>query len=417
MKVNFYDWADSEINSSPCYSTGFNQLFGYGPYLISDIDWSLYEKRFQPIREFQHICLGIFRNALNDGANSTITNWLINDTPVSFGYDYHISLEDRHYTVPQFFRTDETTIGKIVEINCPGALWGELQLTWDYCIKSGVNISGMSPADQFATQVNRLLNRMPVIHHMLDHATAPGSHRYFIEKTRPAVKYWGIDSNIKRQDCNFVRDGCFMNIVADDDFKPRLQNTGKGIVYDLPPIVLFDQKATLVLPFWSLTRDCFSDEIRSLFLYTTPLLPGGIELNDGNIMTIEEFSGLPRSKRSYYLKYAGSDGSRSFGGKAVYRLSNFSKDDCLTKLQECISEYPSHGIWLLQEEENHNDEVTYISRKETIEKQNLRAKFSGFYGPFGFIGGLAMHGHHYKVRGQEDTVISCMLPEGKIIKD
>jgi hypothetical protein len=252
---------------------------------------------------------------------------------------------------------------------------------------------------------------------MLDHATAPGSHRYFIEKTRPTVKYWGIDHNIKRQDCNFVRDGCFMNIIADDDFKSRLKNIGKGITYDLPPIVLFDQKATLVLPFWSLTRNCFSDEIRNLFLYTTPLLPGGIQLSDGSIMTIEAFSGLSRSKRSYYLKYAGSDGSRNFGGKAVFRLSNLSKDDCLTKLQECVSEYTSRGIWLLQEEDIHDDEVTFMRRDGVIETQKLRAKFSGFYGPFEFIGGLAMHGHHYKVHGQEDTIISCMLPSGKIIKD
>jgi len=91
--------------------------------------------------------------------------------------------------------------------------------------------------------------------------------------------------------------------------------------------------------------------------------------------------------------------------------------DCLIKLQECVSEYTSRGIWLLQEEENHNDEVTFINRNGDVETQKRRAKFSGFYGPFEFIGGLAMHGHHYKVRGQEDTVISCMLPRGKIIKD
>lgn len=413
MKVNYYKWADLKINSSPSYSAGFTGLFATGPYLVPDFEWNLCEKRIQLIREFQKISIDIFRDALNSCKNLELLNWLINDTPVSFGLEYHKSLEGRHFTVPQFFRTDETSIGKIIEINCPGALWGEYQLTYDFCIKSGLNINVLSPAEQFVRQVKRLLNQVPVIHHMMDHATAPGSHRYFIEKTRPAAKYWGIDQNIKRQDCNFVRDGCFMSIIADDDFKPRLNKIGKGITYDLPPIVLFDQKATLALPFWSKTRKYFKEDIRNLFVYTTPLLPEGIELPDGSRMTIEEFSTLPRSERSYYLKYAGSDGSRSFGGKAVFRLSNMNKEDCLAKLQECISEYTNRGIWVLQEEKSHDDEVTYISRDGTIMTQKLRAKFNCFYGPFEFIGGLAMHRNHYKVSGKEDTVYSCMLPEGK----
>lgn len=412
MMTDYYGWADHQINSAPRYFTGFSGLLATSPYLVKEDAWRLFNERLQFIREFQQTSLAIFRDALHS-KNRVLADWLINDTPASFGFEYHKNLEDRHFTVPQFFRTDETRLGRIIEINCPGALWGELQLTYDYILKAGWNTRDLSPAEQFGLQVNRLLNEQPVIHHMLDQATAPGNHRYFMEKTRPLLKYWGIDQNIKRQECNFIRDGCFMHIMADDDLKYRLERTGNGITYDNPPIVLFDQKATLVLPFWSLTRHYFKDDIRNILVFSTPLLPDGIELFDGSRLTIEAFSGLPRSKRNYFLKYAGNDGARSFGGKSVYRLSNLNKNDCLAILRECVAEYPGRGIWLLQEEESQNDEITWFTRDGRMETKNLRAKFNGFYGPFEFIGGLAMHRNHYKISGHPETVFSCMMPESE----
>ncbi len=408
---DYYEWADHAINSSPKYSTGFTLVFASGPYWINDNEWDLYKKRLQLIREFQTTCVDLFRKALDRGKDSFLVHWLLNETPVNLGYNYHKNLEDRHYELPRFFRTDEAGMGKIVEIQCPGSIWGELQLSFEFCEKSGYEVTGLSPVSHFVEQLKQLVTKDPIVYHMLDHSSAPGGMRYFIEKTRPTVKYWGIDCNIKRSECNFIRSHCIFGLCADIDFKSGMAKAGKGITFDLPPHVLFDQKATLALPFWSLTRDHFSDEIRDLFAFTTPLLPGGIELPDGSGMTIEDFSRLPYSKRSYYLKYAGSDASRNWGSKAVFRLSNLKGTECLSLLKQCLSGYESGEIWILQAEVIHNDRITYLLRNGISETKILRAKFSGFYGPFDFIGGMVMHRNFFKVHGQADTVISFMMPE------
>ncbi len=244
---------------------------------------------------------------------------------------------------------------------------------------------------------------------MLDNSSIPAGMRYFIEKTRPSIRYWGIDRGITPKQCNFIRSHSFFGLCADNEFSSRLVRTGKGITFDLPPHVLFDQKASLVLPFWSLTRELFSDEIRNLLIFSTPLLPNGIELPGNNRISIEEFSQLPRSQRSYYLKYAGSNVALNWGSKAVYRLSNLSHESCLKLLNRCISNYSYGQTWLLQEEEIHDDKIDFLTRNCEKHVETLRAKFSSFYGPFGCLGILAMHRNHYKVHGQNDTVISHVI--------
>lgn len=410
--TNVYDWADRCIDQSPTYATGFTQLLASNPYIVSSVVRSLYESRASLIRVFQQTSLDIFRAALKKKTDPTILNWLLNDTPESLGIRYHCNLEDRHFTLPMFFRTDEVMHGMIAEIQCPGSLWGELQLAFDYLVQIGRHGGLVSPAEQFASQLTSQLDKVPNVHHLLDNASAPACMRYFIEKTRPAVQYWGIDRSIRAKDCNFIRSHSFFGLCADNEFISRMEEVGKGVTYDLPPHVLFDQKASLVLPFWSLTRDSFSNEIRDLFCFTVPLLPSGIELPDKTHVTIEDFAKLSRSKRSYYLKYAGSDVSLNWGSKAIYRLSNMSSNDCLILLKRCIAEFDKGKIWLIQKEETHDDNITFLHRDGGELTKKLRAKFSAFYGPSGCIGVIAMHRSHNKVHGQAETVISYILGDG-----
>jgi hypothetical protein len=143
------------------------------------------------------------------------------------------------------------------------------------------------------------------------------------------------------------------------------------------------------------------------------LLPTGIELPDGAHLTIEEFCRRPRSRRAYYLKYAGSDPALSWGSKAVYRLSNMSSDACLDFLRQCLSQYERGQIWLLQQEEAQDDEIEYLTRDGAVRTASLRAKFSGFYGPSGCLGVQAMHRRHNKVHGQDETVLCYVLAQGE----
>jgi hypothetical protein len=407
--MDTYAWADSSINTCPRYETGFTQLLSTKPYLVPVVVRHLFESRLPLIRSFQKIAVLIFRAALNNDAHPIILHWLMNEMPDSLGIPYHRGLEDRHFTLPVFFRTDEVRPGRMAEINCPAALWGELQLAFEYAARMGYCAGDVSPADQYAAQLTDFLDDTPVVHHFLDKSTAPGSWRYFIEKTRPSLRYWGMDRGVRVGDCNFIRHQTFIDLWGDDNLSARLSKVGQGVTFDPPPYMLFDQKASLVLPFWSMTRGFFSDDIRGLFPFTTPLLPAGIELPDGTCITIEEFSRWPRSRRSYYAKYAGADWTLNYGSKAVQRLSNMSSAACLGFLRQCISQYERGQIWLLQQEETQDDEIEYLARDGTVHTQCLRAKFSGFYGPNGCLGVLAMHSAHNKVHGHADTVLSLVL--------
>ncbi|MGE5602084.1 MAG: hypothetical protein ACM30E_03475 [Nitrososphaerales archaeon] len=117
------------------------------------------------------------------------------------------------------------------------------------------------------------------------------------------------------------------------------------------------------------------------------------------------------SEKTPPMKYAGADWTLNFGSKAVYRLSNMSSDACLEFLEQCLGQYERGQIWLLQQEEAHDDDVTYLTRDSAVHTERLRARFSGFYGPSGCLGVLAMHGHHNKVHGREDTIFSYVLAD------
>ncbi|HEX9013912.1 MAG TPA: hypothetical protein VF813_10360, partial [Anaerolineaceae bacterium] len=344
--MTVYEWADTVLNACPRYETGFSELLSVESYRVSPTVRRLYDARLPIIRAFQQISLDLFRAALNHETDPCILHWLLNETPESMGISYHRALEERHFTLPVFFRTDEVKPGRIIEIQCPGCLWGELQLLYEYTARLGCGGGGRSPADQFADQLVDLLGVKPIVQHYLDKASAPAGMRYFIEKTRQRVKYWGIDRGIQIRDCNFIRHHAFSELWADDNLASQLAKTGDGLRFDLPPHVLFDQKATLALPFWSLTRECFSDEIRSLFPYISPLLSTGIELPGGERVSIKEFSRFPKSQRAYFLKLAGYDNELNWGSKAVYRLSNLGSGACYDFLQECLSGYEAGRIWL-----------------------------------------------------------------------
>ena len=417
LNVNktLYEWADCLYNSSPRYDCGFTQLLSVSPFLLTNTEWQFYHSRLDTIKKYFANTIKVFRKSLNKDLNPKISKWLLNETPKSLGVEYHKSLECRHYTPPLFFRTDEARIGRIIEIQCPGSLWGELQLVYEYVLMLDLhrNIKKISsPADVFARNLYRYLKDTPIVHYLIDNSSMPSGVRFFIERTRPNIKYFGIDKDINRKQCNFIRTHSFFGLCAENDFKPRLKDVGKSLFYDYPPHVLFDQKATLILPFWSLTRDFFSDEIRDLFVFSTPLLPDGIELEDGSCLSVEEFSSLSRSQRSYYLKYAGSDVSINWGSKAVFRLNNMSSKKCLNLLKECLSEFNNGKIWLIQKEEKQDDTISYLDRNGKRHIHSLRGKYSAFYGPHEYIGSLAMHRNHNKVHGQNETVLSyCLFDE------
>ncbi len=410
IKIKIYEWADQNYNNSFTADTGFTQKFRTGLTLLSKNNYENYYTRLKLIHTFQNKCIEIFRRALKDD-DQLMLNWLLNETPVSFGKNYHKELEDIFYKRPVFFRTDELDYGKICEIQCPGSLWGELQLCYEFAKGQYTEFDMQSPVENFNMQLTKYLGDQPVLHYLIDNASGQPGVRYFISKSRKCtspIKYYGIDKNINSEDVNFVRSHSVYGEWAENYFKERI--TKKSVQYDLPPYILFDQKATLCLPFWSKTKSYFSDEIRNIFAYTTPIYDDTLELPEGKC-SIDDFSEWPRSERNYYLKYAGADVSLNWGSKAVYRLSNLSKEKCKNILYEKIEEAKRGRIWILQENIIRDEDVEYIERNGDIKKDKMRGKYSGFYGPYDFLGLLTMYRKFNKVHGQEDTVIALGIPE------
>ena len=399
-----YDWLNHEINQTfPGSNIGFTQLVSTEP----KIENVKANSRLNIIHDFQEKCIEIFRKSLSEH-DEILLSWLINETPDSFGVDYHMSLSSNCFKRPVFFRTDEMDFGKIAEIQCPGSHWGELELLYNY-YKDSFRI-GQEPAENFVEQLKCYLGKeSPTVLYLTDNSSAPAGVRYFIEKTRPQIRYWGIDSMVESKACDFVRTHSFFGLCGENYHKLRLELVGDSLEYDYPPNVLFDQKATLVLPFWSKTRELFSDDIRDLIIYSTPLISNYIELDNGDVLSVEEFSKKPQSQRRYYLKYAGSDVTKNWGSRGVYRLSNESSIGCEALLKKCL-ESSKHGeIWMLQKEISNKKEVEYYDRdgKKKTERRNV--KYSSFYGPLGLIGILGYHRNHFKVHGQNDTVLSFIV--------
>lgn len=409
-EIDDYNWFDNEYNHCFATNTGFTQLFATSPSTVPTHEYTKIKERLKIIHDFQDRCIYLFRKAIAEN-DTELIHWLINETPTSFGVEYHKNLQEHHFTKPVFFRTDEMRLGKIAEIQCPGSLWGELEILYQFYKKNGGVVNEFSPAFEFVSQLRDYLGKDPIVHYLTDNCSIPAGIRYFIQQTRPDVKYWGIDKDIKQLDCNFIRTHSFFGLCGENYFNLRLTLPPEKLLYDFPPYVLFDQKATLVLPFWNKTRQYFSDEIRDILIFSSPICNDKIQLENGEELTIEEFSALPQSQRCYYIKYAGSNVSINWGSRSVERLSNLGSQKCFELLKRCQTDYISGKIWLIQKEVKEKNTITYKERDGVINQESLNSKFSAFYGPSNLIGVVGTYSKKHKVHGQSDSVISILQEE------
>jgi hypothetical protein len=375
--------------------------------------WSEFERRHDTIRRFQQISMDLFRMALAQELEPEVGRVLLNDALGSWREEFHRRLLEPHWTLPCYFRTDEAAPGQIVEIQCPGSLWGDHQLVADLAESWGV-LDSRTPklAERFSESVLQLLGgRPPFVHHLLDNASGPHTMRYFINCTRSQLKYHAWDPGIKPQECSLVRSHSFYGLMAENFALPRLTQCLEGtLIYDFPPHVLFDQKATLALPFWHLTASHFDEEIRSIILYNDFVTPAGFTLENGESCTLESFAMRPRRERRYFLKYAGCDVSINWGSRGVISLSNCGRDECLARLQRAAAAYERGQVWTIQLGHTTHEEVSYYDRNGALETKIMTPKFSGFYGPFGLLGVLLQHRRFYKVHGNEETAVSIVMP-------
>ena len=220
----------------------------------------------------------------------------------------------------------------------------------------------------------------------------------------------GYDRGVRPLDCNFIRGHDFFSLMAENHTRARLSAMNDGTVsYDLPPYAVFDQKIALALPFLRTTRNHYPAEVRALFPHTHLITPTGLELEDGSSISPEEFSALSRSRRCYYLKYAGPDVSLNWGSKAVFHLGRMSREECSKRLCDAVADYAAGRPWIVQQALSDKTDVTYVQRDGTLKTFAAHSKTSAFYGSDGLLGVLLMHEAFHKVHGSADTVVTIAV--------
>ena len=415
INSDIYDTIDQDFNQGSGGNTNFEALVGNSPYKISPEEITKFQDRYQIIKDFQQKILEVFRASLKGEADAKIYRMVLGDIPAHIGLDYHVNLSERQHTTPVFFCTDEPVLGKLSEIQCPGSGWCIHQQLWTL-YRAYPDIFGvprnfaLSVAEQFVQSVRDYVGKDPIIHHLTENASRAHGMRYFIQKTRKyGAKYLSYDHNVGPGDCNFYRAHDFYNILSQNFYSERMRQveTGYGW-FDLPPSALFDGKIIMALPFLNETRSLFSDEIRSIFPYTTIIDPDGIMLEDGSTISLEKFCQLPRQKRDYYIKYAGTDISINWGSKSVFLASSGSGKQVRALMDRIIKDRIAGRYWILQASLRTKESISYFNRGGRLGTADGYGKWSGFYGPNGLMGILVFHKNFNKVHGGENTVMSIV---------
>jgi len=391
-------------------AAAFTGLIAAEPHAVTPTQWHRLQRMHAALRRWQEHAIDLIGASLAGTAPPEVAAAFIVHLPEPIGWRHHRQLPWQHLRPPLFFRTDQADDGTVLEVQCPGSLWGVHEILRDYYLASGHAAAACIPslADDFTAQLVSALGAPPVVHHLMDNASHPAGERYLIQRLRPKVAYFGYDVGIRPQDCNLVRAHDFPSLLVENFATERLGRLGDGCnVYDLPPAAIFDQKLLIALPFWNLTRGHFDDEVRQLFPHTTVLTPDGLCLEGGERISLEQFSALPRSLRDSYLKYAGTDVSRNWGSRAVWHLGKLSHEACLSFLNKALAGFDAGERWIVQHAHGGRRDALYLTRDDGLASLvGAHTKHSTFFGPNGPLGVLTMAESFHKVHGSAETVTS-----------
>lgn len=405
-----YTFLEAQSNEVTRSLVGFTGLITPVPEHLSAAQWESLAARYEAIKEWQSTTLELFISSMSGLVTPAIAELFLREIP-AYLVSYHRDIvSSAPVNTPVFFRTDEATLGKIVEVQSPGSLWGTYEQLQDYYRTHGFAV-GVDFSGKWARALAAQMGEQPIVHHFFNLLWA--SESYFAQKARRFVPYYGYDKGVRPLDCNFVRGHHYEILVDDVLFARRRTAWSAGrLHYDVPPISIYQQKAQMCLPFWPITRRFYSDAVRALFPYTCLVTPAGMVLEDGEEISIAQFCTLPRRRREYYFKYAGPDMSRNWGGMAVYNLAKLSQRACLELLERAISE-PGH--WIMQRACTQTCEIDYVQRDLSVARLKVHPKYSCFYGPNGLLGVLNMYETFYKVHGSTETIMTvAMVSEGDL---
>ena len=134
----FLEWQSNEVTRS---LVGFTGLITPVPDKLSSAQW----KASQPARNDQGMAIddprALYREPEGAGDASHCRAVSAGNTPLS-GFLSSRYVSSAPINTPVFFRTDEAMLGKIVEVQSPGSLWGTYEQLQDYYRAHGFPLGG-----------------------------------------------------------------------------------------------------------------------------------------------------------------------------------------------------------------------------------------------------------------------------------
>lgn len=414
--LNYQQHIDKLFKNEMDDGAKFSMTTSLCPQIIPEVEAQGFIDRYALIEKFWNISQTLFKQSLVDPSLKEIRELILNEVNAEFALEYHKKIYEKEVNPPLFFRTDEGVPGKITEIQSPGSGWGTLQVlqtSIPYMQKfADFPIRGFNKktvAESLSEIILELTHNNPLVFYQIDESSVMLDTNYFISATRKyGLKYLGHDHEVSLKNANFIRTHAFMEEVTNSTFYDFLKKyNNEELIFDIFPSILFFQKISLMFPFWNKTKHLYTDEIRQIFPFTSQVTEN-LTLENGNQLSIENFSKLEPHRRGYYLKYAGANGVINWGSKAVYHLGKTDWKKCKVLLQNASDGYKNKHYWILQKDHHRKEEVEAVV-DNVLESKDEYGKWSGFYGPKGFMGGYVMYRGFYKVHGQDDTVCKLLL--------
>lgn len=407
-----YQFLEAELRASFAACDNLTEIVASAPVPVQTKEIVNRQQRHRTFQRFFQQCRDIFSRCVQGGQSDALRRMLLHDSESFMPPGFYERLPKEAWTIPLFFRTDESKSGRVFEVQCPGSGWGDLPLLARLYRKTHPSswLDTFTPEGTVADDITVICGVAgPSVLHLLDNASNPVSMKYFMSLTQPPLRYCGFEKSAANNAAQFVRSHSVFGLVSENLFRRRLEQCAqRELWFDLPPLVIFDQKMMLALPFLDETREAFDDNIRDILSHTYPVTADGFRDADGQWVTIGEFLARSHSKRRYFLKYAGADTNRNWGSRSVYRLTN-NKADAL--LKHAIEDGTNGLPWIIQPEIAEKENITFFGREsDGIEQTRLTAKYSAFYGPSGLVGLRTMHRNHHNVHGQADTIIGLAHP-------
>lgn len=378
--------------------------------LVSPVEFDLPPQTMPPddvsatVRSYQEVLVRLWQSDSLPAAITASPTW---SAPVPKGEWANI---DPKRLIPLFVRTDESVDGTIYEVQCPGSWWGSCDAL-ERVISTGRN----ALAARFATDLHNVFPEGAHILHLFESSTSPHENHYFanqVRRTGLGFRYWGLDPEVDKDGCDFVRAHSYSSLVAEDMFRVRLGHLATGEVrFDLPPIPVFDQKAAMALPFDPDYMHHFEDNHRAAFPYTARVQRNGAILETGERVAIDELLRRPAPERAYVLKYAGLDSTRNWGARGVFALGTLRDQRAAKVLAMLARDIARNEPWILQAEVRSSGEVLAEEADGSTQARRANLKINHFHGPTRSLGKL-LQASKGSVHWNEETVIS-LVNEGR----